>query len=112
MPSAATSELGNTSISAILSFTFTWGAATANTTSEQSVTIPGLVVGDWVNVVKPTFQAGIGVVGCRVSAANTLAVAFVNGTGGGITPTASDRYILQVVRFENQNVNNPPSALV
>ena len=112
MPSAATSNLGNASLVHVGSFTFTWASATANTTSEQSVTYNGLQVGDFVYVSKPTFQAGIAVVGARVSANNTLAVTFVNGTGGGIVPTAADRYTLLVVRFENQNVQFAPSALV
>ena len=64
------------------------------TTSEQTVTVPGLEVGDFVSVVKPTHQAGLGVVNARVSAKNTLAITFVNPTAAGITPTASEIYLV------------------
>lgn len=113
MPSGTNVGPGNINPNALLSFlspTFT--QVNANTTSEQTVTVPGLIVGDFVNVIKPTHQTGLGIVNCRVSAANTLAIEFMNNTGSGITPTASERYLLIVHRFENYNVANPPSALV
>ena len=71
------------------------------TTSEQTVTVPGLNVGDVVVVNKPTHQTGLGIVGARVSAANTLAITFSNPTAAGITPTASEIY--RVVRFQITN---------
>lgn len=64
----------------------------ANTTSEQTFTVTGLKTGDVVVVNKPTHQTGLSVVGCRVSAANTLAIQFCNNTAGNITPTASETY--------------------
>ena len=64
-----------------------------NTTAEQTFTVTGLEVGDTIiSVNKPTAQAGLGIVGFRVSAANTLAVTFSNNTGTAITPTASEVY--------------------
>lgn len=64
-----------------------------NTTAEQTFTVTGLEVGDTIiSVNKPTAQAGLGIVGFRVSAANTLAITFANVTGGAITPTASEVY--------------------
>ena len=64
-----------------------------NTTAEQTFTVTGLEVGDTIiSVNKPTAQAGLGIVGFRVSAANTLAVTFSNNTGAAITPTASEVY--------------------
>ena len=73
----------------------------ANTTAEQTFTCPGLAVNDYVHVNKPTAQAGLGIVGCRVSAANTLAVTFSNNTVAGITPTASETYLVLVHRPES-----------
>src|SRR5712691_6459698 len=56
----------------------------ANTTAEQTFTVTGLAVGDVViSVNKPTAQAGLGIVGWRVSAANTLAITFSNNTAAG-----------------------------
>lgn len=65
----------------------------ANTTAEQTFTVTGLVITDLpVCVVKPTAQAGLGIVGWRVSAANTLAITFSNNTASPITPTAAETY--------------------
>jgi hypothetical protein len=72
-----------------------------NTSAEQTFTVKGLKVGDLVSVNKPTAQAGLGIVGARVSAADTLAITFANVTGGAITPTASQVYLINVVRPES-----------
>lgn len=66
----------------------------ANTTAEQTFTVSGVQVGDFVDVNKPTAQAGLGIVGARVSAANTLAITFSNNTASPITPTAAETYIV------------------
>lgn len=62
----------------------------ANTTAEQTFTVAGL---PFVNsspatvfVNKPSFQAGLAIAGCRISAANTLAITFENVTGAAIIP--------------------------
>jgi len=64
----------------------------ANTSAEQTFTVPGLRVGGVVFVNKPTAQAGLGIVGARISANNTLAITFGNFTASPITPTASETY--------------------
>lgn len=70
-------------------------AVGAATTAEQTFTVNGLAATTWgVSVVKPTAQAGLGIAGARVSAANTLAITFVNPTAGSLTPTASETYIV------------------
>lgn len=74
----------------------------ANTTAEQSFTVTGLKTGDIVLGNKPTAQAGLGVVGMRVSATDTLAITFVNATASGITPTASQTWTFAILRPENQ----------
>jgi hypothetical protein len=59
------------------------------TTAEVSVTVAGLKTTDVVNVSCTTaLPAGLGLAGARVSAANTLTLAFVNPTAGGIQTTA------------------------
>ena len=73
-------------------------AVSANTTSEQTFTVNGLTTSDIVYVNKPTHQAGLGIVGARCSAANTLAITFGNFTGSGITPTASQTYLVVAIR--------------
>jgi hypothetical protein len=69
----------------------------ANTTAEQTFTVPGLALGTasgTPNVVvnKPSIQAGLTVAGARVSALNTLAINFANDTATAITPTAAELY--------------------
>lgn len=76
-------------------------AVLANTTTEQTFTVPGLVLNQIVTVNKPTAQAGLGIVGARVSGANTLAITFSNNTGSSITPTASETYALGIMSPES-----------
>ena len=78
------------------------------TAAEQSFTIPGLVVGDYVNgnLTSGTQTAGIGIVNMRVSAANTLTIAFSNSTAGSLTPAAGV-YTVNVCRPES--VQNLPT---
>ncbi len=65
------------------------------TTAEQSFTIPGLQVGDFVDVYAAAAQtAGIGIVNNRVSAANTLQIGFANTTAGPLTPVSGIYYVL------------------
>ena len=70
---------------------------TANTTGELTFSIMGLQVNDLITINKPTLQAGLGVANARVSAANTLAITYINATGSIITPT-TEAYNIHVVR--------------
>lgn len=72
----------------------------------HSVTVNGVAVGDFVAAVKPTEQTGIVVGSCRVSAANTVIVTFVNPTAGGITPTASETYLILHAPAQLNNIIN------
>lgn len=70
-------------------------AVTANTTSEVSMTVTGVAVGDVVvALIKPTSQAGLAVGTARVSATNTIAASFGNLTGSTITPTTTESYVV------------------
>jgi len=89
---------GNTDKLKLISIALSPALIVLNTTAEQTFTVPGLAVGDWVFVNKPTAQAGLGIVGCRVTAANTLGITFSNNTGSSITPTASQTYLILVMR--------------
>lgn len=81
----------------------------ANTSAEQTFTVNGLAVGDFVAVVKPTVQAGLVVGGARVTAANTLGINFGNLTAVGITPTAAETYlVLQAPALLNPQANVVP----
>ena len=99
--------LGNLPKQFVVTATLTPAQVAANTSAEQTFTITGLAVGDHVTVNKPTAQAGLGIVGARVSAANTLALTFMNATGTPITPTAAQDYLVLVSRPDR----TLPSAL-
>lgn len=91
---------GNTDKLKLISIALSPALIVLNTTAEQTFTVPGLAVGDWVFVNKPTAQAGLGIVGCRVTAANTLGITFSNNTGSSITPTASQTYLVLAMRSD------------
>ncbi len=82
----------------LMSATLSPSAVAANTSAEQTFTLTGLLANDFVEINKPTAQAGLAIVGQRVSAANTLAITFGNFTGSPITPTATEAYIVNVTR--------------
>lgn len=90
--------LGNIPKQSVISVTLSPAAVSANTTAEQTFTVNGLLPGDMVVATKPTSQAGLGLVNYRVSAANTLAITFSNNTGGSITPTTNEVYLVLVSR--------------
>ena len=84
----------------VVTFTYDPASIAAATTAEQTVTVPGLRVGDYVaDITKPTLTAGVGIVNCRVSAANTLAVTWVNATAAPVDPPA-ETYSAYVLRPE------------
>ena len=81
----------------------TWSSV-ASTTSEQTATIPGLKSTDKIiSVTKPTHQTGLGVVGWRVSATDTIAITFE--TTATVTPTAAEVYTAFVARLEHTSTD-------
>lgn len=60
----------------------------------------GLLTTDVVLVQKPATQAGLSIGGSRVSAADTLAITYVNSTAVSITPTANQTYVVTVLRIQ------------
>lgn len=78
--------------------TLTPSSVGANTTSEQTFTITGVDANDYcVSIEKLTHQAGLGVVNKRVSAANQIAITYMNTTAGSITPS-SETYKIFILR--------------
>ena len=90
---------GNVQSLSALSVALSPAIVAANTTAEQTFTVPGVLASDVVvQVSKPSAQAGLGIVGTRVSAANTVGITFSNNTAAGITPTAAETYKLVLAR--------------
>ncbi len=86
----------------------------ANATSAEQTfdaTAIGLTTSDVVLVQKPTAQAGLGIGGSRVSASNVLAVTFMNTTSATIPPTASQSYLVTVLRPQPNFVASGSPAL-
>lgn len=98
---STTINRGNVATTVLASVQLTPAAVGAATSAEQTFAVPGLQVGDQVSAVQ--FQGAwtslLTVANSRVSAANTLAVSFANGTGGSLTPPAG-AYLLEVNRPE------------
>jgi hypothetical protein len=93
---------GNLVRLAVVSVVLSPAQVAANTTAEQTFTVPGVRPNDFLmGVSKPTSQAGIGVVNARVSAASQVAITFSNNTAGAITPTASETYQLLMARSDS-----------
>ena len=91
----------------------TWSATSvgANTTAELTVNIAGLLVGDLCDLylVSGAMTTGLQIANVRASAANTLAVTWVNTTAGSLTVPVGTWY-MNITRAENvaylpQNAN-------
>lgn len=100
-PDTTQSPIGNVQKIGLFSLALTPTAVAANTTAEQTfaATGIGLLVTDNVDVSKPSFQAGLGIVNVRVSAVDTLAITYGNFTASPITP-AAETYGVVVARVQ------------
>jgi hypothetical protein len=89
---------GNIQSSFILTVSITPAPTAGTTTLEQTFTVPGLQVGD-ILTMSPQFAITtlVTLENARVSAANTLAIAFNNSTGGSLT-YPSGTYAIEVNR--------------
>jgi hypothetical protein len=88
----------DTAISKIKKYsqTITPASVGAATVAEQTFTVTGLATTDTVIVNPGAISNAVGVGGWRVSAANTLAVQFINPTAGALTPTAGTWTVIAI----------------
>lgn len=105
------SSIGNLWKVGIFNLTLSPASVANATSAEQTFDASsiGLQTGDVVLVQKPTAQAGLGIVGSRVSATDVLAITFMNATAATITPTASQVYKVTVLRVQ-PNFTAPSSG--
>lgn len=82
---------------AVYAPSLTPASVAADTSAEQTFTVAGLTTADKVIVNGPAPVAGTGIVNARVSAADTLALTFMNATAGALTPAAGT-YLVVAVR--------------
>lgn len=77
---------GNVDKAYIVTLTVDVGGVAANNTLAVSVTVPGVLPGDYVSCNISSFNAGLGIFNCVVTAANTVQVRFGNVTAGSLDP--------------------------
>lgn len=75
------------------------GSVAANTSEEETATVPGVKTGDFVVCMDSALEAGIVVANARVSAANTVTMQVINTTGDAVN-AASKTMTFLVVRPE------------
>ena len=86
---SSTLARGNIDAEKLFSISITPAQVAATTSAEQSFTVLGINVGDYINIASAAAQtAGILIGNCRVSAQNTLTVQFANVTAQAATPVA------------------------
>jgi hypothetical protein len=82
---------------ATYSVTLAPGSVAATSVSEQAFTVNGLALNDKVFVNSPAPTAGVALASARVSAANTIAISWVNPTAGAHTPPTGT-YLIVAIR--------------
>lgn len=90
---------GNCFSISIIAVSFTPAEVAANTAPAQTVTVPGVRVGDAVFVNPPGQVAGVAQCNSYVSAADTVSIQYNNTTAGALTPTAGS-HIVTVFRYD------------
>jgi hypothetical protein len=84
----------------VLTLSLNVAQVSAGVSAEQTFTVKGLKLNDFVALCKPTLHAGLVIGNVRVKAADQLAIQFGNMTGSPITPGA-ETYLLFFCRPEN-----------
>jgi len=84
----------NVELMGVVTVTVDLGSVAANTTEEETFTLNGAKVGDFVMVSKPSLTAGIAVCSARVSADDTVAVTIVNPTAGAVDASSSTGWLV------------------
>jgi len=95
---------GNASGINILEATWDIPSVAANTTEEETFTLAGAKVGDYVHVSKADLDAGIIFGSARVTAADTVGVQISNPTASAVDAASETVKILHV-RPEGQSAN-------
>lgn len=95
--------LGNVYGMMVVTINVNVASVAANISAEQTFTVPGVRPGDMVFVNPPgvgtaLLNAGLGVTGSRVTAADTIGLRFTNSTAGALDPSAAVDYLVLVVR--------------
>ena len=107
---ATTIARGNIILEELLLVTLTPNNGTAipaNSSVENTYSIQGVQIGDFVEINKPTHTSGLCIGNVRVSAVNQIAIMWCNVTTGSVTGIA-EAYALAISRCEYPV---PPSVM-
>jgi hypothetical protein len=108
------SIIAPTSVAGATPGTLAWSTATvnANTTAELTAKIAGLLPGDAIDLyrIDAAMLTGLQMVNIRVSAADTMAVTWVNSTAGALTVPVSS-WMANVTRPEGGTSALPTNFL-
>lgn len=80
-----------------------------NTLAEQTFTVSGARLGDFVYVNKPSLTASLSIVNARISATDVLAIQYLNTSSTTTAAPASETYTILIAR--PVNVTNGLSPL-
>jgi len=120
MPGPSAISRGNIDLEMILGVNIAAGTVATNTCTIVTVSVPGLVIGDALQVIPqqylwPASQPAINLTpdSAWCAAANVLTVAFSGITGAAATQTTAIAYIVNVARSQNYSPLSPlPNAIV
>ena len=84
----------NIGMGGIASLTIDVGSQAATDTDENTVTVNGLLPGDFCVLTADAHVDGIGICDSRCDTANTLSYTIVNPTAGAVDPAATATYKL------------------
>lgn len=112
MPGSSTLQRGNEQFDMLCYLSaVTVPNVNANSTATQTVTLNGVVVGDFIGWNQQSTVSGISVENIYVSAANTLTFLWSNTTGSNVTNTAAQPFIISVCRADIVPYTALPSAI-
>jgi hypothetical protein len=113
MGGPATPAIGNVGLVMVLNTTLSPASVAPNVSAEQTFTVKGLHIGDYVSVSNSgAAQSGLAITNARVTADSTLGITFGNLTAATITPTASTVYTVFVARCETYpETGSAPSGI-
>lgn len=109
MAGSTTIARGNVQTEIILQIALTPPTVTANNTVEATYPLPNALVGDFIEINKPTHTVGLSIGNIRISAPGVMAIQFVNNTASPIVGTL-ENYLMVVSRFDGAP-GTPPSAI-
>lgn len=94
---------GNIASINLVAATVDFGSVAANTTEEETFSLPGVKVGDFVSVQHDNLEAGLLVGSARVEAADVVTVEVANVTASPIDAGSSTMSVL-VIRAEGSTL--------